>query len=256
AMSAQIPPAKVLQFEALTGAGALGILGGVTWYIGNPALFLGMGISLDIVSEQINALQSSGKTVVLIGTEKNVYGMIALQDQLRSESFDAIDKLHKMGIKIAMLTGDNVLTANAVARPLGIDDLRAGLKPEEKVEAIKDLEKSYGPVLMVGDGVNDAPALAAATCGASMGVAGSDAAIEAADVALMADDLTKVEEALRLGRVARQISKQNIVFSLIVLALLIPSALGGFLSVAAVVFFHEASELLAVANGLRVARKT
>lgn len=256
AISAQIPPAKVLQFEALTGAGALGILGGVTWYIGNPALFLGMGISLDVVSEQINALQSSGKTVVLIGTEKNVYGMIALQDQLRSESFDAIAKLHQMGIKIAMLTGDNVLTANAVARPLGIDDLRAGLKPEEKVEAIKDLEKSYGPVLMVGDGVNDAPALAAATCGASMGVAGSDAAIEAADVALMADDLTKVEEALRLGRVARQISKQNIVFSLIVLALLIPSALGGFLSVAAVVFFHEASELLAVANGLRVARKT
>ncbi len=256
ARSAQIPPKKILQFEALTGAGAKGILGGVTWYIGNPELFLAMDFSLDIVSEKINALQLSGKTVVLIGTEKEIYGMIALQDQLRPESSDAIAKLHRMGIKIAMLTGDNVLTANALAQPLGIDDIRAGLKPEEKVEAIKDLEARYGPVLMVGDGVNDAPALAAATCGACMGAAGSDAAIEAADVALMADDLTKVEEALRLGRVARQISKQNIVFSLIVLALLIPSALGGFLSVAAVVFFHEASELLAVANGLRVARKT
>ncbi len=246
--------AKVLQFEALTGAGALGVFAGQTWYIGNPDLFLDMGIALDKVSNQIKALQASGKTVVLIGTKKEVYGMITLQDQIRAESVDTIARLHQMGIKIAMLTGDNSLTANAVALPLGIDDVRAGLKPEEKVQAIKDLEKQYGPVLMVGDGVNDAPALAVATCGACMGAAGSDAAIEAADVALMADDLGKVEEALHLGRVARQISKQNIVFSLIVLALLIPSALGGFLSVAAVVFFHEVSELLAVANGLRVAK--
>jgi len=247
-------PEKIVQFEALTGAGAKGLLAGVTWYIGKPDLFIDMGFSLDAVSECIESLQSSGKTVVLIGMNKELHGMIALQDQPRTESSDAIAKLHQMGIKTAMLTGDNHLTANAVAVPLGIDDVRAGLKPEEKVQAIKDLENRYGPVLMVGDGVNDAPALAAATCGASMGAAGSDAAIEAADVALMADDLAKVEEALRLGRLVRQISKQNIIFSLIVLGLLIPSALGGFLSVAAAVFFHEASELLAVANGLRVAR--
>ena len=252
AKSSGIQAAKIEGFEALTGAGAKGVFSGITWYIGNPDLFLKMAVSLDIVAERIKSLQSSGKTVVLIGTKKEVHGIIALQDHVRSESSDAIVGLHKMGIKIAMLTGDNPLTANTVAVPLGIDDVRAGLRPEEKVQAVKDLEARYGPALMVGDGVNDAPALAAASCGASMGAAGSDAAIEAADVALMADDLAKVEEALRVGRLARKISKQNIVFSLIVLVLLIPSALGGFLSVAAVVFFHEVSELLAVANGLRV----
>ncbi len=254
AKSSGSSPAKILQFEALTGAGAKGLLAGVTWYIGNPDLFLDMGTALDSVSEQIKTLQSLGNTVVLIGTKMELHGMIGLQDQVRTGASDAIAKLHQMGIKTAMLTGDNLLTANAVANSLGIDDVRAGLKPEEKVQAIKDLEKQSGAVLMVGDGVNDAPALAAATCGASMGAAGSDAAIEAADVALMADDLAKIKEALCLGRVARRISKQNIIFSLIVLGLLIPAALGGVLSVAAAVFFHETSELMAVANGLRVAR--
>ncbi len=245
---------KVTDFEALTGAGAKGRMDGACWMIGKPSLFEKMGGFSDTVCKEIEVLQKSGKTVVLVAKETDLYGIIALQDQPRLEACAAIKGLHKMGIKTAMLTGDNVLTANRVADSLGIDAIYAALLPEEKVSAVKALEVRYGPVLMVGDGVNDAPALAAATCGASMGAAGSDAAIEAADVALMSDDLSKVEAALRLGRVTRRISKQNIVFSLIVLGLLIPSALGGFLSIAAVVFFHEASELLAVANGLRVAR--
>ncbi len=153
-----------------------------------------------------------------------------------------------------MLTGDNARAAHAVARQIGIDDIRAGLKPEDKVAAVRQLEKQHGAVLMVGDGVNDAPALAAATCGMAMGAAGTDAAIEAADIALMADDLAKVIEALRLGRKARRVSAQNIVFSLLVLAVMIPLALGGILGVTATVLVHEMSELLAVANGLRVAR--
>jgi P-type E1-E2 ATPase len=153
-----------------------------------------------------------------------------------------------------MLTVDNARAAQSVAQALGIDSYLADLKPEGKVQAIKNLEARYGAVLMVGDGINDAPALAAATCGVAMGAAGTDAAIEAADVALMADDLAKVSEALQLGAKARQISEQNIAFSLLLLAVLIPLAVGGVLSVACAVLVHEVSELLAVANGLRVTR--
>jgi P-type E1-E2 ATPase len=143
-----------------------------------------------------------------------------------------------------------------VAESLGLDDSLADLKPEDKVEAVKELEHRLGPVLMVGDGINDAPALAAATCGVAMGAAGSDAAIEAADVALMADDLAKVPKVLRLALKVKRISTQNIVFSLLLLAVLIPLAVSGVLSVALAVVVHEVSELIAVANGLRVARTT
>jgi Cd2+/Zn2+-exporting ATPase len=153
-----------------------------------------------------------------------------------------------------MLTGDHKRTAEAIAAELGIDDVRAGLKPEDKVTAIRELKQQYGGVAMIGDGVNDAPALAEATVGIAMGTAGSDAAIEAADVALMADDLEQAAYALRLGGGARSISRQNIVFSLTLLALLIPGAGLGLLTVAVAVTAHEASELLAVANGLRVIR--
>jgi Cd2+/Zn2+-exporting ATPase len=162
-----------------------------------------------------------------------------------------VARLRALGIEVVMLTGDNLRSGRAVSRVLGIEAVRAELKPEQKVRAVRELLLRHGGVLMVGDGVNDAPALAAATCGMAMGVAGTDAAIEAADIALMADDLTKIEEALRLGRKVRRISTQNIVFSLIVLAILIPLALSGTLSVAVAVLMHEASELLAVANGLR-----
>ncbi len=153
-----------------------------------------------------------------------------------------------------MLTGDNERTARAIAKELGIDHIHAQLTPEDKVTYIRRIERERGPVAMVGDGINDAPALAMATVGIAMGVAGTDAAIEAADVALMADDVTKLVYAIRLARAARTISTQNIIFSLLVLSVLIPGALAGVLSVVLAVFAHEVSELLAVANGLRVAR--
>ena len=159
-----------------------------------------------------------------------------------------------MGIAVVMLTGDNTVTASAVARELGIEDVRADLHPEDKIHAVRELKKQYGFVAMVGDGINDAPALAEATVGVAMGAAGTDAAIEAADVALMADDLAKVPIALNYGKRSRTISGQNIAFSLLILAVLIPSALAGILSVAAAVLFHESSELIAVANGLRMAK--
>ena len=145
-------------------------------------------------------------------------------------------------------------TAQTIARELGIDDVRAGLNPEDKVVAIRELEREYGAVAMIGDGVNDAPALAQATIGMAMGTAGTDAAIEAADVALMADDLEKVGYALRIGRKARLISRQNIAFSLALLAVLIPGAAAGLFTIAIAVTVHETAELIAVANGLRAAR--
>lgn len=134
---------------------------------------------------------------------------------------------------------------------MGIDDVRAELKPDDKVLAVRAMQAAHGAVLMVGDGVNDAPALAAATCGMAMGAAGTDAAIEAADVALMADDLRKVVEALALARKARRVSLQNVVFSIGILAVMIPLAVAGAIGVAFAVAVHEGAELLAVANGLR-----
>ncbi|MCL5668985.1 MAG: cation-translocating P-type ATPase, partial [Gammaproteobacteria bacterium] len=244
-------PAEIRDFEALAGAGAKGLVQGQAWYVGNPTLFEGQGADLSAVQTQVARLQEEGKTVVLVGTAAGICGLLALQDRVRAEAKQAIAALHVLGLRTVMLTGDNARTAQAFARTLGIDDVRADLKPEDKVRAVGQLEREHGAVLMVGDGVNDAPALAAATCGMAMGVAGSDAAIEAADVALMADDLLKVEEALRLGRKARRVSMQNIVFSIAILVAMIPLAVAGILGVAVTVLVHEGSELLAVANGLR-----
>ena len=250
------PLLELSDFKALAGMGAQGTIKGEMWYIGNPALFAGMGVALDAAQATITEWQQAGKTVVLVGNATHLRGLLAFQDGIRADARAAVDALRADGLEVAMLTGDNEHTAHTVAASLGIREVRASLKPDEKVAAVRELEARYGAVLMVGDGVNDAPALAAATCGVAMGAAGSDAAIEAADVALMADDLGRVAEALRLGRKARRISVQNIVFAITVLLLMIPSALGGLLTVAVTVLVHEVSELLAVMNGLRVGWRT
>ena len=241
----------IQQFEALPGAGAKGLVDGREWHIGNPDLLRRVGADLAPVQARIDALQEQGKTVVLVGNPERIRGLIAFQDRIRPNAATLVARLRALGIEVVMLTGDNLRSGHAVSRALGIDAVRAELKPEQKVRAVRELLLRHGSVLMVGDGVNDAPALAAATCGMAMGVAGTDAAIEAADVALMSDDVLKIEEALHYGRKVRRISTQNIVFSLIVLAVLIPLALSGVLSVAVAVLAHEVSELLAVANGLR-----
>ena len=255
ALEQDVMPATVSAFEALAGSGARGEVLGETWHIGSPALLASLNVDLSQAQESIDDLENQGKTVVLVGKRDGIIGLIALRDQVREGAREVVAGLQTQGMRVVMLSGDNKRAAEAVAKSLGIAELRAGLKPHEKVDAVRELERQYGHVLMVGDGVNDAPALAAATCGVAMGVAGSDAAIEAADVALMADDLAKVGEALRLGRKARRVSMQNIVFSVMLLAVMIPLALTGVLSIALTVLVHEASELLAVANGLRVARR-
>lgn len=244
---------EVKNFTALIGAGAKAELGSETVYVGKVELFKELGHSVAIIPN-IQRLRNEGNTVILVGTKKKIAGLIAIRDEIRPEAREAVDKLRKMRIAIVMLTGDNDITAQSIAKSLGIADVRANLKPEDKITAIEELKKKYGSVVMVGDGVNDAPALAKATVGMAMGVAGADAAIEAADTALMADDLRKVVYAVSLGKKARQVSLQNIVFSLSLLAILIPSALMGVMTVFVAVFVHETSELLAVANGLRLTR--
>lgn len=249
-----IQSSEATQFSALVGSGAKAKIGNETVYVGRPELFEELGLDIRSIAD-IWRLTEEGKTVILVGTEEKVSGIIAVRDEIRPQAKEVIDQLHRMGVKIVMLTGDNETTAKAIAKELGIDEVKANLKPEDKIRAIEELEKRYGTVAMVGDGINDAPALARATVGIAMGVAGTDAAIEAADTALMADDLTKVVYAINLGKRARGISTQNIAFSILILAVLIPSALIGIMTVAIAVFFHEISELLAVANGLRVARE-
>ncbi len=244
---------NAINFSALIGAGAKAEIGDKTIYVGKPELFEEFGIA-NKHAANVQKLMNDGKTVVMVGTEKEIYGIIAIRDELRPQAKDVIDVLHRMGIKVVMLSGDNAITANAIAKELNIDDVRAELEPEGKIKAVEELEKEYGAVAMIGDGINDAPALARATVGIAMGTAGTDAAIESAHVALMADDLTKVPYAINLGKRTKKISGQNIVFSLLLLAVLIPTALIGIMGVALAVFVHETSELLAVANGLRVAR--
>jgi len=206
------------------------------------------------VKKQALLLGEEGKTVVRVGTGTQIYGLIALRDEIRPGAPEVIEELHSLGLKVIMLTGDSEATARAIATAAGLDTWIAGVKPEGKVQAIKRIRQEHGPVAMVGDGINDAPALAHADVGIAMGVAGTDAAIEAADIALMGDHLGGVPYAIRMGRGAGKISLQNIIFSLLVLSVMIPAALTGWLTITAAVVYHEISELLAVGNGLRVSR--
>lgn len=246
----KLQPQKATNFKSLTGAGARATIKGKIVVVGKQELFARKDSSF---VQRMEELRDEGKTVIYVGTEQELLGAIAIRDEIRPGAKETISKLHAMGISVAMLSGDNKVTAQAIAKEIGVDDVRADLKPEDKIAAVKQLQQRYGGVAMVGDGVNDAPALATATVGMAMGTAGTDAAIEAADVALMADDLGKVAYAITLGQAAQGISKQNIVFSMLLLAVLIPSALIGVLTITIAVLAHEVGELLAIGNGLRVA---
>jgi heavy metal translocating P-type ATPase len=240
------------EFEALAGAGARARLNEQEVYVGSVTLFADLGVDLGENLDIVEELREQGKTVILVGRVNQAMGLIALRDEYRPEAPDAIAALHSNGIRdIVMLTGDNPRTAATIAHHLGIDQVRANLRPADKSNAVGELQTALGPVAMVGDGINDAPALATATVGIAMGTAGTDAAIEAADVALMGDDLRTIPYAVSLGQKTRQISRQNVVFSILILAVLVPAAVTGGLSIAMAVLVHEVSEIIAVLNGLR-----
>lgn len=251
-----IASAEISDFRALSGAGAQARWNGQWVYIGSSALFSKeLGNNLDDLMAKIAQLQSEGKTVALLGDTKAVYALIAIRDNIRENASQAIASLHQAGIKkVVMLTGDNVHTAQAIAQEAGIDEVYADLKPEDKVTKVRELADRYGHVAMVGDGVNDAPALAEATIGIAMGAAGTDVALETADVALMADDLEKLVYALNLARRNQSVVKQNLVLSVIVIAILSFGAIVGALTLPVAVLGHEISEFIVIGSGLRMLR--
>ena len=243
-------------FESLTGAGARGRVDGHDVLVASPAHIKRGGIALEGLADTVPRLQAAGQTAVVVVVDGEAWGLLGIADTVRPQARDAMADLHAVGVeRLIMLTGDNETTARTIAASVGIDEVRAELSPEDKSTIVRELVASHGHVGMVGDGVNDAPALAAASVGIAMGTAGSDVALETADVALMADDLSKLTEALRIGRRTRTIVRQNIVLSLIILAVLVPGSLIGAFTLPVAVLAHELSELFVIANGLRLARR-
>jgi Cd2+/Zn2+-exporting ATPase len=204
------------------------------------------------VHARLEQLASSGQSVVIIGDERRVIGMITLADAVRAESSKAVADLRRAGIALVMLTGDNKPTAEAIAKATGVDEFYAELLPEDKVSLIDKLVAKYRHVAMVGDGVNDAPAMARATLGIAMGVAGSDAAIEAADIALMSDDLSKLPWLVRHSRRTLSIIHQNITLSLAVKAVFVVLTFAGFASLWSAIAADMGVSLLVIFNALRL----
>ncbi|MDQ0970954.1 Cd2+/Zn2+-exporting ATPase [Neobacillus niacini] len=245
----------IQDFSSITGKGIKGTVNDKIYYIGSPNLFeeiLNKRIPMNIKTT-ITELQNEGKTVMIAGTETEIAGILAVADEVRGISKSVIQKLHSLGIQeTIILTGDNKGTAIAIGKQVGVSNIKAELLPQDKLAFIKDLRSKYDRVAMIGDGVNDAPALAASTVGIAMGGAGTDTALETADIALMADDLGKLPFTLKLSRKALNIIKQNITFSLgiklVALLLVIP----GWLTLWIAIFADMGATLIVTLNGLRL----
>jgi len=254
AQSEGISPAVVNTVESLAGRGVRGRVEGRTLWLGSRSLMETAGAApTQEMLQGAEALASSGRSLVWVAVEGQVIGLLAVADTLRPEAAQTMEALRRMGVAhTILLTGDNALSAAAMSREGGFNDYRAGLMPEDKLSAIRDLEEAYGPVAMVGDGVNDAPALASATVGIAMGGAATDVALETADVALMGADLSRLPFAIGLGRATRRIILQNLGISMGVIILLIAASLAGIVGIGVAVVFHEGSTLLVVMNALRL----
>nr|WP_021038288.1 heavy metal translocating P-type ATPase [Bacillaceae bacterium JMAK1]AGQ45455.1 cadmium-translocating P-type ATPase CadA [Bacillaceae bacterium JMAK1] len=248
----------VEDFSSITGKGIKGKVNGVTYYVGSPNLFkelLSKASFNKQLEQNITTLQEQGKTAMLIGTDEKILAVIAVADEVRESSKGVIQKLHEAGIKkTVMLTGDNQSTANAIGHHVGVTDVQSELLPQDKLDVIKQLRSEYDNVAMVGDGVNDAPALAASTVGIAMGGAGTDTALETADVALMGDDLKKLPFTVKLSRKTLNIIKANIAFAIgikiIALLLVIP----GWLTLWIAILSDMGATLLVALNSLRLMR--
>jgi len=243
------------EFRAVKGKGAEGRIAGKRFWIGSHRFFLDRGLHGDAQESQVEALEDAGHSVLLVGNEDHLCGLISVADQVRTESEEAIAAIKSSGIeKVVMLTGDNPGTAKAVALACGIEDYRAELLPEDKVSAVEELVRQYGSAAMVGDGVNDAPAMAAATLGIAMGAVGSDAAIETADVALMSDELNKLAWLVSHSRRTLRTIRQNIAFALGLKLLFIVLALAGWATLWMAIAADMGASLLVIFNSLQLLR--
>ncbi|MDD3852885.1 MAG: heavy metal translocating P-type ATPase [Syntrophomonadaceae bacterium] len=249
-----IPP--VSDFQAVPGKGANGIINEQRYHIGNLRYFDSLNLDVRVHMEQIASMQNEGKTVVLIGNQLKIIGIISLMDNLRPDIADVTAALRKSGIKqMVMLTGDNHQVAATIANNSGLDSFYAELLPDDKLKVIEQLLADHR-VAMVGDGINDAPALARATVGIAMGTAGTDVALETADIALMSDDLSRLPFAIRLSRQTLRIIKQNIAFSLLFKTAILLMIIPGLLTMLLAVVGDVGTSILVTLNGMRLLRKT
>ncbi|MHA2787755.1 heavy metal translocating P-type ATPase [Corynebacterium sp. S7] len=230
------------------GHGIEGTVDGARITVGNPRW-----IDAGALSGRVTELENQGMTVVVVKRGDDVVGAIGVRDELRDEAPQAVADLAAQGTGVTMLTGDNARTAAALAKQAGISDVRSELRPEDKASAVAELSQQ-APVAMIGDGINDAPALASADVGIAMGVSGSDAAMESADVVFTGSDLRLIPRALEHARRGGRIINQNIALSLLIIAVLMPLAITGVLGLAAVVLVHEVAEIFVILNALRAAR--
>ncbi|MGW0194105.1 heavy metal translocating P-type ATPase [Nonomuraea sp. NPDC003201] len=249
-LAARPAPQPADEVEAVPGSGLRGTVGGRPARLGKPGF-----IEPGPLADDVTRLQDAGATVVLVEHDNILLGAVAVRDEVRPEAAEAVAQLKRQGVEVVMLTGDNARTAAAIAADAGITDVHAELLPADKARIVTELQ-ARGPVAMVGDGINDAPALATAEAGIAMGAMGSDVAIEAADIALMGEDLRRLPDAIAHTRAARAIFIQNLLMSGGILITLVPLAATGVLGLATVVATHELAEVLVIANGLRAGRRT
>lgn len=245
------------EFQVLPGKGATGRFGGRPFWIGSHRYLEERNQETPEVHEQITRLSEEGRSVVVVGNEDHVCGFIVLADTVRPAAVETLKQLRSLGIShLVMLSGDNRPTAESIAAAVGVDEVKAELMPADKVAAIEDLVKKYKHVAMIGDGINDAPALAAATIGIAMGGIGSDAAIETADIALMGDDISQLPWLIAHSRRTLSIIRQNVTFSLVVKAAFLLLTLVGHASLWAAIAADTGASLVVIANGLRLLRSS
>jgi Cd2+/Zn2+-exporting ATPase len=258
ALERRLPVPEAHDGTSIIGRGIEAVVDGDMVLAGNDALFVDRGFAIPAaLIDEANELRDNGKSTMFVGIQHadgvRFLGVIGVADTVRPVAREVIEQLKALGVeKTIILTGDNERAARAIARQTGVDEFHSQLMPQEKLDIIEELKRQYGTVIMVGDGVNDAPALATASIGIAMGAAGTDVALETADVVLMADDLTRLPYAVELSRRTRRIIRQNLTFALGVIVVLVTGTLLGITTLPLGVIGHEGSTIIVVSNGLRL----